>query len=280
MLTSNKLLYAHAPKNIKKGNYVLKESPNGRGYLTPAAILHTPPLFCIAPPTFWMTPPTFELGLAHLRFLTNIKLSFWQTYSKPTPKRALEAFKTLKEVVKAVPEFVYRIFRGTKMEVLHEPQLDTVLMVEKAILDADDYPTRMELEESASKGPVPDLQANIRLSRSIWENNVQRKENHLHRSKQPQTAGPHGVKHPRSVIIFSGSRRPCHTPHVTANPVCGDTLHFLPRERPYSMSGIPRGARNDTDCSRHTAQCSEVESAFSLSALLHTCALSGRSPCI
>jgi len=31
------------------------------------------------------------------------------------------------------------------MEVLHEPQLDTVLMVEKAILDADDYPTRMEL---------------------------------------------------------------------------------------------------------------------------------------
>ncbi|MCJ7423094.1 hypothetical protein MUP01_02350 [Candidatus Bathyarchaeota archaeon] len=34
----------------------------------------------------------------------NIKLSFWQTYSKPTSKRALEAFKTLKEVVKAVPE--------------------------------------------------------------------------------------------------------------------------------------------------------------------------------
>lgn len=31
------------------------------------------------------------------------------------------------------------------MEVLHEPQLDTVLMVEKAILDADGYPTRMEL---------------------------------------------------------------------------------------------------------------------------------------
>ena len=31
------------------------------------------------------------------------------------------------------------------MEVLHEPQLNTILMVEKAILDADDYPTRMEL---------------------------------------------------------------------------------------------------------------------------------------
>jgi hypothetical protein len=34
------------------------------------------------------------------------------------------------------------------MEVLHEPQLDTILMVEKAILDADDYPTRMELWRS------------------------------------------------------------------------------------------------------------------------------------
>lgn len=34
------------------------------------------------------------------------------------------------------------------MEVLHEPQLDTVLMVEKAILDAEDYPTRTELWKS------------------------------------------------------------------------------------------------------------------------------------
>ena len=31
------------------------------------------------------------------------------------------------------------------MKVLHEPQLNTVLMVEKAILDAEDYPTRTEL---------------------------------------------------------------------------------------------------------------------------------------
>jgi hypothetical protein len=30
-------------------------------------------------------------------------------------------------------------------KVLHEPQLDTILMVEKTILDSDDYPTRMEL---------------------------------------------------------------------------------------------------------------------------------------
>jgi S-adenosylmethionine:tRNA-ribosyltransferase-isomerase (queuine synthetase) len=30
-------------------------------------------------------------------------------------------------------------------KVLHEPQLDTILMVEKAILDAEDYPTRMVL---------------------------------------------------------------------------------------------------------------------------------------
>jgi len=29
--------------------------------------------------------------------------------------------------------------------VLHEPQLDTILMVEKAILDSKDYPTRMVL---------------------------------------------------------------------------------------------------------------------------------------
>ncbi|MGD0977517.1 MAG: hypothetical protein ABR962_00065 [Candidatus Bathyarchaeia archaeon] len=28
---------------------------------------------------------------------------------------------------------------------LHEPQLDTILMVEKAILDAEDYPTRTKL---------------------------------------------------------------------------------------------------------------------------------------
>ncbi len=31
------------------------------------------------------------------------------------------------------------------MRVLHEPQLDTILMVEKAILDAEDHPTRTEL---------------------------------------------------------------------------------------------------------------------------------------
>ena len=31
---------------------------------------------------------------------------------------------------------------------LHEPRLDTVLMVEKAILDAEDYPTRMILWRS------------------------------------------------------------------------------------------------------------------------------------
>jgi hypothetical protein len=29
--------------------------------------------------------------------------------------------------------------------VLHEPQLDTILMVEKAILDAEDYPTKTQL---------------------------------------------------------------------------------------------------------------------------------------
>jgi len=30
-------------------------------------------------------------------------------------------------------------------KILHEPKLDTILMVEKTIKDAEDYPTRMEL---------------------------------------------------------------------------------------------------------------------------------------
>jgi DNA-binding transcriptional regulator YhcF (GntR family) len=30
-------------------------------------------------------------------------------------------------------------------KVLHEPQLDTILMVEKAIREAEEYPSRMEL---------------------------------------------------------------------------------------------------------------------------------------
>jgi S-adenosylmethionine:tRNA-ribosyltransferase-isomerase (queuine synthetase) len=37
------------------------------------------------------------------------------------------------------------------MAVLHEPRLDTVLMVEKAILDAEDYPTKMILWRSLPK---------------------------------------------------------------------------------------------------------------------------------
>jgi len=32
--------------------------------------------------------------------------------------------------------------------VLHEPQLDTVLMVERAIMESEDYPTRMALWRS------------------------------------------------------------------------------------------------------------------------------------
>ncbi len=34
---------------------------------------------------------------------------------------------------------------GRRMEVLHEPRLDTVSMIEKAILDSEEYPTRMQL---------------------------------------------------------------------------------------------------------------------------------------
>ena len=35
-----------------------------------------------------------------------------------------------------------------RTEVLHEPKLDTILMVEKAIIDAKEYPTRTQLWKS------------------------------------------------------------------------------------------------------------------------------------
>jgi hypothetical protein len=38
-----------------------------------------------------------------------------------------------------------------RTEVLHEPKLDTILMVEKAIIDAKEYPTRTELWKSLPK---------------------------------------------------------------------------------------------------------------------------------
>ncbi|MFH2111249.1 MAG: hypothetical protein ABIJ47_08335 [Candidatus Bathyarchaeota archaeon] len=34
------------------------------------------------------------------------------------------------------------------MKVLHEPRLDTILMIEKAIIDAEEYPTKMKLWRS------------------------------------------------------------------------------------------------------------------------------------
>lgn len=37
------------------------------------------------------------------------------------------------------------MFEESKMEVLHEPRMDTLLMVEKAIIDMKHYPKRMEL---------------------------------------------------------------------------------------------------------------------------------------
>jgi hypothetical protein len=37
---------------------------------------------------------------------------------------------------------------NARTQVLHEPKLDTLLMVEKAIMDADEYPTRTELWKS------------------------------------------------------------------------------------------------------------------------------------
>src|SRR3972149_5139909 len=41
-----------------------------------------------------------------------------------------------------------RLMANTRTQVLHEPKLDTLLMVEKAIMDADEYPTRTELWKS------------------------------------------------------------------------------------------------------------------------------------
>ncbi len=41
-----------------------------------------------------------------------------------------------------------RIMANMRIEVLHEPKLDTILMVEKAIIDAKEYPTRTQLWKS------------------------------------------------------------------------------------------------------------------------------------
>ena len=38
-----------------------------------------------------------------------------------------------------------------KMNILHYPKLDSILMVEKAIQESEDYPTRMELWKSLPK---------------------------------------------------------------------------------------------------------------------------------
>ncbi len=38
-----------------------------------------------------------------------------------------------------------------KLKILHYPKLDTILMVEKAILDSEDHPTRMQLWENLPK---------------------------------------------------------------------------------------------------------------------------------
>jgi len=38
--------------------------------------------------------------------------------------------------------------KSKSLKVLHYPKLDSILMVEKAIQDSEDYPTRMELWKS------------------------------------------------------------------------------------------------------------------------------------
>ena len=39
----------------------------------------------------------------------------------------------------------------SNLNILHYPKLDSILMVEKAIQDAEDYPTRMQLWRSLPK---------------------------------------------------------------------------------------------------------------------------------
>ena len=41
--------------------------------------------------------------------------------------------------------------KKTMMNILHYPRLDSILMVEKAIQESEDYPTRMELWKSLPK---------------------------------------------------------------------------------------------------------------------------------
>jgi hypothetical protein len=41
-----------------------------------------------------------------------------------------------------------KLFVHQPKPILHEPKLDTILMVEKAILESKDYPTRMQLWRS------------------------------------------------------------------------------------------------------------------------------------
>jgi len=41
--------------------------------------------------------------------------------------------------------------KKNKMNILHYPKLDSILMVEKAIQESEDYPTRMELWKNLPK---------------------------------------------------------------------------------------------------------------------------------
>ena len=74
----------------------------------------------------------------------NIKLSFWQTYSKPTSKRALEAFKTLKEVVKAVPKVDALLILGEL-----ESQVRAAMRFDEDVYKL--LPRGAELKESTEK---------------------------------------------------------------------------------------------------------------------------------
>ena len=50
------------------------------------------------------------------------------------------------------------------MKVLHEPKLDTIMTVEKAVLDAEEHPTRMELWSTLPRETVETFQRQVDTS--------------------------------------------------------------------------------------------------------------------
>ena len=66
------------------------------------------------------------------------------------------------------------------MKILHEPNLRTVMMVERAILDAKTYPTRKELWKSLPKGVQYQTFARVlEYLEASGQDNFQQLQNHV-----------------------------------------------------------------------------------------------------